>query len=324
MSDFDKVIDIIKEHQRFAIIMHERPDGDTVACSLAFADVLKQMGKNATCISKDSIPKPFVFLPRIGSIIRSFQPDDYDVLLVLDCGDLRRTGFPDQVKAFAKNQRKVVHIDHHQRSDLFKLANIRLFDGTASATGQILYPLFNRLGASITSDIATCLLTSLYYDTGAFKHANTSDQVLKLAAQLLHQGARLRQITQNVELTKSVSALKLWGIALERAKRHEKLHIVTSLLTHKDIKRCGASEQDVAGIVNLLNSVPESKAAILLTETEDGMIRASLRTENDDVDVSEIAQLFGGGGLKRASGFAIPGKIVMTEDSWHVHLVEKV
>lgn len=319
---FDKLISLINAYQRFIIVMHEKPDGDTIACSLAFSQVLSQLGKDVTCVSHDVIPKPFRFLPGISNIVHTFNEDEFDAMIVLDCGDLRRTGFPEQVKRFAYTKKTVAHIDHHQKSDLYKLANIKVFDGTASATGEILYPLFQQLPVKMTGDIATCLLTSLYYDTGAFKHANTTDNVLKLAAQLLHQGARLRAITQNVELTKSVAALKLWGIALARVKKHRSLKIVTSLITLRDLQESGASEEDVAGIVNLLNSVPGSKAAILLSETQEGTLRASLRTEDAAVDVSALAELFGGGGLRRASGFTLPGKIVIQDNNWHVQLVE--
>lgn len=313
-----KIIDYLNQYNRFVIIMHERPDGDTVACSIAFADVLTQLGKAAICVSKDPIPVPFQFLPNIKSIQKDFLIGDYDAMIVLDCGDLRRTGFPERVRSFAKQKKTVIHIDHHQKSDLYKLANLRLFDSSAAATGQILYPLFQQLPITINSQIATCLLTSLYYDTGGFRHSNTTDDVLQLAAQLLHQGARLKEISRHVELTKSVASLKLWGIALRRVKEHKRLKIVTSLITQEDIKSCLANEDDVAGIVNLLNTVPESKAAILLTETSDGMIRASLRTEDGAVDVAALAELFGGGGLRRASGFSLPGKFVIDGSNWHV------
>ncbi len=317
---YAKLIDLIDRFESFVLIMHERPDGDTIACSLAFAEALKQLDKQVTCVSRDAIPKPFLFLPGIQSIQSDFLAGDYDVMIVLDCGDLRRTGFPDRVREFALHQKRVVHIDHHQKSDLYKLANIKIFDGTAAATGEILFELFQQLPVTITPNMATCLLTSLYYDTGAFKHANTGDSVLKIAAQLMHLGARLRDITEHVELTKSVPALKLWGIALARSTRHAKYGMVTSLLTQADLAECGASEEDVAGIVNLLNTVPGSRAAMLLYETHDGQIRASLRTEQDSVDVSALAGALGGGGLRRASGFALPGKIVQIGDRWHVKL----
>lgn len=315
-----RIVKLIEKYRSFVIIMHEQPDGDTIACSLAFASALRQKGKQVICVSKDSIPKPFRFLPGIAQIQNDFLAGDYEVMLLLDCGDLKRTGFPDRVKSFAKTRKRVIHIDHHQKSDLYKLANYRLFDGTASATSEVLYPLFQELGVVIDSDMATCLLTSLYYDTGAFKHANTTDRVLKLAAQLMHMGGRLRDITKHVELTKSVPSLKLWGIALARAKKNNQLGIVTSLVTQSDIKRCKATENDVAGIVNLLNAVPDAKAAILLTEMPDNSIRASLRTESATVDVARLAEYFGGGGLRRASGFCLPGKLVTNGKDWHVQL----
>lgn len=315
-----KIVDLLTQHQTFVIIMHEQPDGDTIACSLAFARILKQLGKTVTCVCKDPIPKPFQFLPDVETIRTDFLAGDYEVMIVLDCGDLRRTGFPARVKSFSQRTRRVIHIDHHQKSDLYKLANYRLFDGQASATSEVLYPLFQALPVTIDSDIATCLLTSLYYDTGAFKHANTTNRVLQLAAQLMHLGARLREITKHVELTKSVASLKLWGIALSRIKRHQRLSLVTSFITRQDIVSCQANEADVAGVVNLLNSVPETRAAILLVETADGNIRASLRTEEPNVDVSVLAGLFGGGGLRKASGFSIPGRLTFSDTNWHVEI----
>ncbi len=300
--------------------MHERPDGDTIACSLAFAEVLEQLGKSVVCVCKDAIPKPFQFLEGSKQIQSDFLSGDYEVMIVLDCGDLRRTGFPARVREFASKQGTVIHIDHHQKSDLYKLANLRIFDPQAAATGEILFRLFNLLPVTITPSIATCLLTSLYYDTGAFKHANTGDTVLKIAAQLLHLGARLKDITEHVELTKSVPMLKLWGIALARSKRHPKYCLVSSLITRQDIADCGACDEDVAGIVNLLNTVPGSRAAMLLYESKDGQLHGSLRTEQSNVDVSALASVLGGGGLRKASGFSLPGKIVMTGTDWHVKL----
>lgn len=314
------VIDLINRYQSFVIIMHEQPDGDTIACSLAFAAILHQLGKTAVCVSSDPIPQPFRFLPGIDTIKTDFLAGDYQVMLVLDCGDLRRTGFPERVKLFAKHKKRVVHIDHHQKSDLYKLANYRLFDPNASATGEVLYPLFQALPVKIDADIATCLLTSLYYDTGAFKHANTTDRVLNLAARLLSLGGRLREITRHVELTKSLAGLKLWGIALKRAKRHRRLPIITSFITQTDVTKCQAKDEDIAGAINLINAVPDAKAAILLVETNDGQIKASIRTETPGVDVAKLAELFGGGGLRRASGFSLPGRLVIEGKKWHVNL----
>lgn len=321
MTALNKIADLLRTGDSLVILMHEQPDGDTVACSLALASALEQLGKQVDCVSRDPIPKPFRFLPGIDQVKADFLAGDYDYMILLDCGDLKRTGFPERVRQFARQRRRVIHIDHHQKSDLYKLANYRLFDSDASATSQVLYPLFQTLGVRITPDIATALLTSLYYDTGAFKHANTTDRVLALAAQLLHLGARLKQITRHVDLTKSVASLRLWGIALKRARLHRRLRIISTVLTQRDLMLCGANQSDVAGIVNLLNAVPESRAALLVSETSYGQLRGSLRTEERNIDVAALATLFGGGGLRRASGFALGGYITITgSGKWKIIL----
>lgn len=320
VNNYLPIIKLIERYNSFVIIMHEQPDGDTIACSLALEHILQQKDKKAVCVSKDPIPNPFKFLPGVERIQSDFLAGDFEVMFVLDCGDLKRTGFPERVKQYARTKKRVVHIDHHQKSDLYKLANYRLFDDQASATSEILFGLFQAMRIVVDPMTATSLLTSLYYDTGSFKHANTTDETLKLAGQLMHMGGRLNEIAKNVELTKSVASLKLWGIALARAKQNQKYGIVISFITQQDIKKCEAVDTDVAGIVNLLNAVPNAKAAMLLTEMLDNTIKASLRTDSPKVDVAQLASYFGGGGLRRASGFVYPGKLIVEGKVWHIQL----
>ncbi|MDZ7587462.1 MAG: DHHA1 domain-containing protein [Patescibacteria group bacterium] len=169
-------------------------------------------------------------------------------------------------------------------------------------------------------DIATAILTGIYTDTGGFKHSNTTPVTLNIASELLDYGAKLKTITRNVALNKSVAALRLWGITLTRLHKNQELEIVSSVITRQDLEDCGATYYDLAGVVNLMNSIPDSKAAILFFETPDGLIRASLRTEKDNVDIAKIARLFGGGGHKKAAGFNIKADLKLNGNSWEIVL----
>ena len=40
-----------------------------------------------------------------------------------------------------------------------------------------------------------------------------------------------------------------------------------------------------------------------------GNIKGSFRTQREDIDLSALAGMFGGGGHRKAAGFTIPGKI---------------
>jgi phosphoesterase RecJ-like protein len=131
-------------------------------------------------------------------------------------------------------------------------------------------------------------------------------------------GAKLKLITKNISMNRSVASLKLWGVALSRIRKNS-FGLVTSVVTREDIEAVDATDEDLSGVVNMINTIPGSKAAILLSETQDGRVKASLRTESEDIDVSRLAAIFGGGGHKKASGFTVPGQLEISDDgSWRV------
>lgn len=316
----NKVIAKLTSFDKILLIIHENPDGDTLASASVLYQVLKNMDKSPAMVCKDKVPNPFLFLKDVDQIHNDMLFGDYELICVIDCGDIKRTGFDIRLKDFAKKQKNLINIDHHPKNDLHKIANINLVDFNASSTAEIIWEIVQGLSVDINKDIATALLCGLYTDTGGFKHSNTSEKTLKISSELLKSGARIKLITKNVNLNKKITALKLWGVALERIFEHPDFKISSTVITQDDLKKCGANEEDIAGAVNLINTIPDSKAAILLFETTDGKIRASLRTENDFVDVSKIAVLFSGGGHKKTSGFSIEGKIVQKENTWEVVL----
>ncbi|MDZ4209802.1 MAG: DHHA1 domain-containing protein, partial [Candidatus Curtissbacteria bacterium] len=118
--------------------------------------------------------------------------------------------------------------------------------------------------------------------------------------------------------TKSVAGLKLWGIALNRLKINRNTGITYSILLKEDIEKVNASEDEVSGLTNLINTTPESRIALLLYETRDGKIKGSLRTESDEIDLSKLARELGGGGLKKAAGFSLNGRIEKRGDGWKI------
>lgn len=318
METIEKIINLIKKYDNFLFVLHENPDGDTVATSLGLQLALHKLNKSVACVCKDDVPKPFAFLPLAKNIKKDFLVGDYDVIIVIDCGDLRRTGFPERLKDFAKHKKRLINIDHHPKNDLHKITNINYFDVTAAAVSEIIFQLIRKLDIPLDKDIATCLLTALYTDTGGFKHSNTTPRSLDYASIWLAHGARLKTITKNISLNRTVSSLKLWGIALSRIHKNS-FGLVTSIVTRQDMDLANAGDSDLSGVVNMINSIPGTKAAILFSETEDGYIKASLRTESDHIDVSKIAELFGGGGHKKASGFTIPGRLQETpKNTWQI------
>lgn len=310
-------LNLFKTYTKFLLITHKDPDGDAIGSVTALAEILLTQGKQASLFCANSPPKPFAFLHNSNLISTNLPLNEWDLMVILDCGDLRRTGLTTLVSQYARRKR-LINIDHHPKSDLQKLATIHLGSEKFAATTQILLELFKAWPVPITRPVATSLLTGLYTDTGGFKHTNTDQKILEGAAYLLEKGARLPKITHHLLNNRSVSALKLWGIILNRLKANRELKMASSVITLSDLKKCQASLEDISGAVNLMNTIPDAKVAILLAQISPDTIKASLRTEDNNVDVSRIAEIFGGGGHQKASGFTIPGRIVMVDNRWKI------
>lgn len=317
MDDFKKIEEVTKNKNKFIIITHKDPDGDAVGSLLALTIFLRKQNKEVYPICFNEISETFSFLPEVETIskeIKNEYLENLDCIFILDCGDLRRTGFEDILKVLIKEV-SVINIDHHPSNPLF--GGINIVEPKLTSTSEIIYVFLKSIGAKIDKEIATCLLTGIITDTGSFMHSVTSSETLKIASELLKTGVRLSKITLHLRL-KTLGALKLWGKILSRVEKDREMGIVTSIITKDDIAEVGASDSDLSGVVNLINSIPGTKASILLSEREPGEIKGSIRTEDDEVDVSEIASLLGGGGHKKAAGFTIKGELVQDGDDWRI------
>ena len=297
--------DAIKKAERILIISHKNPDGDTIGSALACYEMLQNMGKTPHFFCHDVVPESFYFLPNSESVIHEFASADYDLVIMLDCAASYMSGVHEShVELFGGNF-PLINIDHHPSNENFGKWNI--VDIEAASTTIILTEIFEFLEWKITPKVATCLLTGLYTDTGSLKHSNASAEVHRGAAKLLMKGGRLRDIVKYVFKNTPIATLKLWGRVLKRISRTPE-EITISWISDQDFADTGTSTNDLTGVVDYLNSVPDAQFSLLLTEVN-GKVKGSLRTLREDVDLTEIAGKLGGGGHKKASGFTVPGKL---------------
>jgi len=235
----------------------------------------------------------------------------YDILVTVDTGDLQQLGkfYEDNTELF--HSVPLINIDHHASNSEF--GTINHVNITASATTEMLLPIIEKMEEQtgkdlMDEDIATLLLAGIVTDTGSFQHSNTTPKSFVVSAQLLELGARQQEIIKHVFKTKSLSTLRLWGEVLSKVRFEKELRLVWSTITQQDLHDTGATVDESGGIIDeLLNNAPGSEVIALFKEKQPGLFSGSLRTTTPDVDASEIAGLFGGGGHKRAAGFRIKG-----------------
>lgn len=305
--------DTIIAAQNILLLTHKNPDGDALGSLLAIHHMLMQIGKKSTPACADTPSSSFKFLPEITSIVNDFAAEDFDLIIVLDCGDIHQTKFHETKPQLWNGSKKIIKVDHHSMANDF--GNLKLVDVEACATSLILLRLFEDLKIQITPEIATCLLCGISTDTGSFRHSNTSPEALRAAAKLLRYGGNLLRISREIYRTTPIPALKLWGKIFENMKQTE-AGVTLAVAQKEDFEEACAAAEDLAGVVDYVNAIPDSKFSILLSE-RDGLIKASLRTQRDDINTAQIASAFGGGGHTKAAGFAVKGRL-KKETIWKV------
>jgi phosphoesterase RecJ-like protein len=292
----------LKSATRFLVITHQRPDGDAIGSMLAMGLALIDAGKVVQMVVKDGIPENFCFLE--GTNLVTMQPSgSVDYIIVVDSAEVERTNTD-----FKGYDSPDLNIDHHKTNSLF--AKINLIESEAVATSEILAKHLPDFGLSITKPIADALLVGIVTDTIGFRTTNVNPKVLRMVADLMDYGGDLADIYYKTMVEQSLAAARYWGAGLSKIQMKDGL--VWTTLSLKDRDSAGYPSRDDADLVKILSAIEGAKIAIILTEQAAGYVKISWRlcgSGDTDLDVSEIAQKFGGGGHKAAAGADVKGNL---------------
>jgi phosphoesterase RecJ-like protein len=304
MLDWTPFVDLVRRHRRFLLTTHVRPDGDGLGSQLALAEVLEAMGKNVRMVIASTWPPRYDFLDPRKRIERFTAPGDawrdVDAAIVLDTGTWNQLGdFGPFLKSL--NAAKAV-IDHHVTQD--DLGAMRFVDATAEATGRLVYEAAQAIGAPLSERAASMLFVALGMDTGWFRHANASAKTFALAAELVAAGARPTPLYDQLFERNSLPRLKLIGLVLERMQVVLEGKVAHSEVRRRDYDATGATPQDSEDLVNYTRSVAGVEVGLLFMEQPAGGVKVSFRSAGT-VDVARLAEQFGGGGHRAASGATV-------------------
>ena len=297
----DNILEEIKKADKIAILTHENPDGDAIGSSLSLKLALKQLGKEADLIVPE-FPKSFEFLPGASEIIKESNVEQYDLAFALDCASMKLlNGFV----SYFDNARTKIVIDHHSSNTMF--GDLNYVDQDAPACAQLLLVVFNYFNINVTHEIGTCILTGIITDTGGLRYEGVTAETFRFVADLCEKGIKVSKVYEKVFASKSRAKFELHRIALNRLEFLEDGKVAFTYITKEDEEKVGASNGDYDGIVENGRDVEGVEVSVFLRETSNG-IKVSLRSK-ENVNVSQVAMIFGGGGHVRAAGCKIQGNI---------------
>lgn len=285
--------------KNIALFSHIRPDGDTLGSSLALYHILRDRGFECDCFCDSPIPDALKILPGCDSVNKA-PFGSYDMLISLDCADIKRLGkyAPDFVR-----HNNTVNIDHHMTNDHFAMVNIVQNCGS---TAEIVYKEVTGLSFPIAKDAAICLYAGIITDTGNFMHSNTTAESLRISSKLVESGADTEFLARKLIKEMSVNKFELVRRCLNNIRFFNNGQISFICITMRDLSECGVPSYETEGIINYALNIQGVKIAVCITESSQNSFKVSLRS-NDKIDVSRVAGRFGGGGHKQASGCVVNG-----------------
>ena len=303
------LVEAFRSHRRFLITSHARPDGDAVGSVLALAGVLDQLGCEPLIVLADETPLIYRTLPGIERIryaadAREIEPSFSTPAILLECDGILRTGL------LGLDGRCLINIDHHASGREFGMLN--WIDEDACAVAAMVYRIAIAARVQITPSMATCLYTAILSDTGSFTYSSTNAETFAIAHDLAARGANPSQIARDLYFSNPESKIRLLGTALSNLRTDGPL--AWSWVTTHDMDRAGAGAEDCEGVVNYLISIAGVESAVFLRELPSvDQYRLSIRSKGK-VNVAQIAENFGGGGHRSASGCTLDGPLTVATE----------
>jgi len=293
------ISDRLRAAQNILVSSHVRPDGDAIGSLLGLGLALQDAGKNVQMVLVDGVPSSFRYLD--GSDQVKKEPDgDFDTFITVDCADFKRVGKP-----FQNFSAPDINIDHHITNERFGVLN--LVEGKEVATAAILTKYLPAWGYEITRPVAAALLTGIITDTLGFRTSNMTPDALCRVARLMETGVDMPELYMRGLVRRSLPAARYWGAGLSRLESSN--GIVWCSLSLADRKASGYYGNDDADLINMISAIEDHKVGMIFVEQNDNHVKISWRALEKGIDVSTVAQHFGGGGHAAAAGADIPGTL---------------
>lgn len=308
--DWGRLRELIETHQSFLITSHVRPDADALGSELGMLAILQHFGKQATIVNASAPPTNLHFMNADGqilklneSIARASVPK-VDVFVVVDTSAWQQLGNMSDIIQATTSKRIV--IDHHISSDRMEAEEFKDID--AAATGELIFEAGQALGVQFDQPTARGLYAAIATDTGWFRFPSTSARTMRIAAALVELGAVPHEIYNLVHEQCSLARVRLSGRVLGRIQTEAEGRLNWVYADSTDLAETGSVPSDTESLVNQCLTVAGSEAAFIAVELQTGQIKFSLRCRPPH-NVAAVAEQFGGGGHRLASGATLPGPL---------------
>lgn len=296
MWNAEETADFLKNHNNYLILTHDNPDGDTLGSAFGLCYALRSIGKNANVIAEE-VPDKFSFLTD-GYEEMYFTPTK---IVAVDMAS--ENMFGEKTKEYVNSVD--LCIDHHGSNTRFS-KNLFL-DEKSAANCENIYTILNRMEIKIDKRIATCLYTGIATDTGCFKFSNVTANTHIFAGTLLSYGVDHAKINFTLFEQKTKEYMAAQQCVIDTLEYYCDGKVAVCAITDEIISKTGVKQSDFDAMVSIPRSIKGVELGATLKARDDGF-KVSFRS-SQNINASDVASTFGGGGHPRAAGCFIKGSL---------------
>ena len=282
-------------HDRYLILTHKRPDGDTIGCAAGLCRGLRGLGKTAHICPGTG--ETHLFTPYLEGLLapEGFQPETVVSVDIAARGLFTDTGKPWLERGID------LAIDHHPSQEFF--AKETCLDASRAACGEIIYEILAQLG-QVNAETALPLYVAVSTDTGCFQYGNTTAHTHRVAAALMDTGLDVFPLNKRHFRTKTWARIQVERLIVERMHRYEDGKIAVAPVSLSLLDEAGATEEDMEDIAAFLGQIEGVETSITIRELADGGCKLSVRTSGG-LNATKVCAVLGGGGHAAAAGCTV-------------------
>ncbi len=301
--NYSKFKDYIDKSSNVLIIQADNPDGDSLGSSIALEQILTNQGKNVEMYCAVNIPDYLKYL-KAWSRIKTELPPKFDLVIIVDTSTLNLLDKTKDFDLALLKSKPVIVIDHHDTTLTIDFANL-VINENKSSTGEIIYQIAKKLAYKINKEASEALATSILSDTIGLMTESTSSDTFRVMADLVDLGADLPKLdaSRRESYQKTLELTKYKGKLLQRIETYLDDRLAIIVIPWEEIKTYSPFYNPSMLVLEDMRLIINNQISVALKVYQDGRITAKIRSANKYPIAKELAESFGGGGHKYASGF---------------------
>lgn len=309
-QEAEQIKQILRSAQTVLIIQADNPDADSLASALALESILHEMGKQPFLYCGIDMPQYLRYLPGWDRV-NNEVPGQFDASIIVDTSanslleQLQNSGAQSWVAS-----KPVIVLDHHADVPCdISYATVVINDSSKVSTGEVIYEVAKNLHLPMPLDALEYIMTSILADSMGLITDNTRASTYRTMAELVEAGVSRPKLEEQRRAFSKMQPV----IFKYKAQLIDRTEIVDEKLALVVIP-----QNEINDYSPLYNPAPLIQpdhlqtegvlVSVVLKSYDSGRITAAIRCNQGAPIGAQLAEHFGGGGHKHASGFKLEGR----------------